>query len=89
MPAKFPLIGDFKDSTMTSRTKAIVEDFLKIDFDVLEQTEMAAFLLSKVDVEDGPKRVEMVVQLLQKLREDITDMRAAIMKQITDVCTGK
>jgi hypothetical protein len=89
MPAKFPLIGDLKDSTLTARTKAILEDYLKIDFDVLERTEMSAFLLSKVTERDGAKRVETVYQLLQKLREDITDMRAAIMKQITDVCTGR
>ena len=82
------MIADFKDSTITSRTKAIVEDYLKIDYEVLEQTQMGAFLLVKVKDEDGVTRIETVYQLLQKLREDITDMRAALMKQITDACTG-
>jgi len=82
------MIADFKDSTITSRTKAIVEDYLKIDYEVLEQTQMGAFLLGKVKDEDGVTRIETVYQLLQKLREDITDMRAALMKQITDACTG-
>ena len=82
------MIADFKDSTITSRTKAIVEDYLKIDYKVLEQTQMGAFLLGKVKDKDGVTRIETVYQLLQKLREDITDMRAALMKQITDACTG-
>lgn len=82
------MISDFRNSHVTARTKAIVEDYLKIDYDVLEQTQMAAFLLSKVDDSDGVKRIETVVQLLQKLREDITDTRAFLMKQITDTFTG-
>ena len=64
------MISDFKNTTVTIRTKAIVEDYLKIDYNVLEQTQMAAFLLSKVDDQDGVNHVETVVQLLQKLRED-------------------
>ena len=87
--AKFPMISDFRNSHVTARTKAIVEDYLKIDYDVLEQTQMAAFLLSKVDDPDGVNRVETVVQLLQKLQADITDTRAFLMKQITDALTGK
>jgi hypothetical protein len=29
------------------------------------------------------------MQLLQKLRDDITDYRAALMKDITQICAGK
>jgi hypothetical protein len=86
---KFPLIADFKDGDITTRTKAIVDDYLKIDDRVLERTQMSAFLITKVHDRDGATRAETIHQLLQKLREDVTDMRAALMKQITDICNSK
>jgi hypothetical protein len=86
---KFLLIADFQDGDITTRTKAIIDDYLKIDDRVLEQTNMSAFLITKVHEPNGGRRAESVYQLLQKLREDVTDMRAALMKQITDICNRK
>ena len=83
------MIADFKDSSITSRTNVVVEDYLKIDDEVLNSTQMSAFLLGKIREDDGVRRAETVHQLLQKLREDVTNMRAAIMKQITDICNGE
>ena len=86
---KFPLIADFRDGDITTRTKAIVDNYLKIDDRVLEQTNISAFLITKVHEPNGGRRAESVYQLLQKLQEDVTDMRAALMKQITDICNRK
>ena len=66
--AKFPLIADFKDSDITTRTKFIVDDYLKIDDRVLNQTNMSAFLIAKTSETIGERRAEVVYQLLQKLR---------------------
>jgi hypothetical protein len=86
---KFLLIADFRDGDITTRTKAIIDDYLKLDDRVLEQTNMSAFLITKVHEPNGGRRAESVYQLLQKLQEDVTDMRAALMKQITDICNRK
>jgi hypothetical protein len=48
-----------------------------------------SFFISRVDENDGSKRAEMVMQLLQKLRDDITEYHAALMKDITQICSGK
>ena len=83
------MIADFKDGDITTCTKSIVDDYLKIDDRVLDQTNMSAFLIAKTNEQVGERRAETVYQLLQKLREDVTDMRAALMKQITDICSSK
>jgi hypothetical protein len=83
------MISNTKDSYVTQRTKKIAADYLTIDQDVLRETKMCAFFFSRVDDNDGSKRAETVMQLLQKLRDDITDYRAALMKDITQICAGK
>jgi hypothetical protein len=85
------MISNTKDSYVTQRTKKIAADYLTIDQDVLRETKMCAFVfISRVDDCDGSKRAETVMQqLLQKLRDDITDYRAALMKDITQICVGK
>jgi hypothetical protein len=50
---------------------------------------MSKFLIAITTEPVGETRAETVYQLLQKLREDVTDMRAALMKQITDICRSK
>jgi hypothetical protein len=89
LTVKFPLIADFKDGHITTQTKSIVDDYLKIDDRVLDQTSMSNFLIALTTEPVGETRAETVYQLLQKLREDVTDMRAALMKQITDICSSK
>jgi hypothetical protein len=86
---KYPMISNTKDSYVVQRTKKIAADYLTIDQDVLRETKMCAFFISRVDDCDGSKRAETVMQLLQKLRDDITDYRAALMKDITQICVGK
>jgi hypothetical protein len=86
---KYPMILNTKDSYVVQRTKKIAADYLTIDQDVLRETKMCAFFFSRVDDNDGSKRAETVMQLLQKLRDDITDYRAALMKEITQICVGK
>jgi hypothetical protein len=83
------MISNTKDSYVVQRTKKIAADYLTIDQDVLRETKMCAFFFSRVDDNDGSKRAETVMQLLQKLRDDITDYRAALMKDITQICVGE
>lgn len=85
---KYPLISNAKDTYVVQRTRKIVSDYLTIDHDVLRETKMCAFFIGKVKDEDGSKRAETVMQLLQKLRDDITDQRASLMKEITQICSG-
>ena len=89
MVEKYPLISDFKDTYVVERTKKVVADYLTIDDTVLKQTKMCAFFLGKIKDDDGAKRAETVMQLIQKLRDDITDQRGALMKEITEICTGR
>jgi hypothetical protein len=73
---------------INARTKKLVNDYLKVDQTVFKKTKMCAFFMGKIVDSDGEKRAETVLQLMQKMRDDVTDQRALLMREITDFCTG-
>jgi hypothetical protein len=86
---KYPLIGDFKDGIIHMKTKKVINDFLMVDSTVFKNTKMCAFIMSKVVDKNGETRAETVLQFMQKMRDDVTDQRAILMRDISEYCTGK